>query len=277
MARRAVLAGLLVLSMGTGLVRGQGHHGGFHHYNPVHFANYGPHHSRGSGGFFGGAAGWYPFAPYYVIGSGGWFSPLVGPPLVTGPVPFLPGAVMASRGPLINPVVPVSLPNPARERAKQPDPARASQFLTLGDRLFRHGNFKKAEERYKQAQEAQPDAAASRVRLAQIALVRGKYSEAAELFREAQAVEPGWLVNAPDIQAIYAEPGDFAAPLNKLEAHLQAHPGDRDAWFVLGAQYFLSGRTRQASDIFVRLSDRRADPTLAAFRDASTPDEPARR
>ncbi|MHC5541759.1 tetratricopeptide repeat protein, partial [Singulisphaera rosea] len=110
-----------------------------------------------------------------------------------------------------------------------------------------------------------------RVRLAQCALVRGQYGEAANHFREAQTAEPGWLANAGDIQTIYSEPADFARQIAALESHLQVTPGDRDAWLVLGAQWYLSGRTQKASDVFLRLSDRAADPTLAAFLDATTP------
>jgi Tfp pilus assembly protein PilF len=175
---------------------------------------------------------------------------------------------------------PRSAPAPA-EPAKRLDTTKAAgQLITIGDRLFRSGNLHRAAERYEQALATDPDSAAPRVRLAQVALVRGQYAEAANRFREAQATEPGWLLHAPDIQAIYGEPADFAAPIAKLETHLQVNPNDRDAWLVLGAQWYLSGRTRQASDVFQRLSDRAPDPTLTAFLDATVPapsPSPARR
>ena len=91
--------------------------------------------------------------------------------------------------------------------------------------------------------QARPDSAAPQVRLAQIALVRGQYTEAANRLREAETAEPGWIVTAPDIQSIYGEPAEFARQLARLESHVQIHPDDRDAWLVLGAQWFLSGRT----------------------------------
>jgi cytochrome c-type biogenesis protein CcmH/NrfG len=83
--------------------------------------------------------------------------------------------------------------------------------------------------------------------------------------------DANWLLNAPDIQSVYGEPADFARHLARLESHLQANPNDRDAWFVLGAESYLSGRTRQASDIFQRLSDRRPDEALTAFTTAASP------
>ena len=153
--------------------------------------------------------------------------------------------------------------------AKRSDPERSNQLVTIGDRLFRAGNTRRAGERYEQAVRADPNAAAPRIGLAQLALARGDYAEAAQHVREALTAQPGWLIHAPDISATYLEPADFAAEIAKLESHLQAHPTDRDAWFVLGAQWYLSGQTRRAADVFLRLTDRKADATLEAFLDAS--------
>jgi hypothetical protein len=233
----------------------------------------GHHHSHG-GVILVGAPwvwGWTPYGivpyvpPIVIIAPGGYFP--AGPPIPPRMVAQGLGAMRPAPG------THVAVRQVARgePQPKPDDPARASQYVTLGDRLFRNGNLKRATDRYEQALHANPGAAAPRVRLAQVALVRGQYTEAANRLREAQAAEPGWLLHAPDIQAIYAEPGDFAAPIARLETHLQVQPGDRDAWLVLGAQWYLSGRTRQAADVFNRLTDRQVDPTLTAFLDATTP------
>lgn len=218
---------------------------------------------------FGWGPSWgiVPYVPPIVVVAPGSFFP-AGPPL--------PPQIVA-RGLDGLPPIRRDFTRAGQPAARQPgaarrgDAARSTQLVTLGDRLFRGGNLHRAAERFEQALQANPNAAAPRVRLAQVALMRGNYAEAANRFREAQAAEPGWLLNAPDIQAIYAEPADFAAPIAKLETHLQANPNDRDAWLVLGAQWYLSGRTRQAADVFRRLTDRPADSTLTAFLDATTP------
>ena len=113
--------------------------------------------------------------------------------------------------------------------------------------------------------------AGPRIRLAQVALVREQYAEAAHRFREAETAQPGWIVTAPDIQGIYGEPAEFAGRLARLESYLQVHPDDRDAWLVLGAEWYLSGRTARAADVFLRLNDpaRKSDIALAAFLDAT--------
>lgn len=203
---------------------------------------------------------------------------VVPPPVfVLNPPPvFLPPSVPPGNGGgglMLGPG-PAAAPDQRRPKPK-PDPAKSQNLVAIGDRLFRANNSKKARERYDQARAADPTAARPHVRLAQLALVKGDYKEAAARLRAATSVEPGWLVNAEDVQALFAEPGDFAKALTKLETHLQASPKDRDGWLVLGAETYLSGKTRQASDIFTRLSDRKPDPTLAAFLDAAAGDAPA--
>jgi cytochrome c-type biogenesis protein CcmH/NrfG len=147
--------------------------------------------------------------------------------------------------------------------------ARAEELQTFGDRLFRAGNLMRAVERFEQSAKANPTAAGPHIRLAEVALVRGRYADAAAQLREAQAADPEWLAHPPDVQSLYAEPGDFSKQIAKLEAHLQTQPDDRDGWLVLGAQWFLSGRSQKAADVFLRLTDQKADQTLEAFLDAT--------
>jgi tetratricopeptide (TPR) repeat protein len=240
-----------------------------------------PGHHHGGGVL--GAAGAIPYGywlPYYsTFGAYGVPfayvppSPLIasiGYPPILGPLGpragFSNGVGVA--GPWPNPN---GMPAKAPAKGKKAEPGKAKQLATIGDRLFRAGNLHRAAERYEQALNADPNSAATRIRLAQVSLVRGHFSEAANRYRDALIVEPDFLANAPDIQTIYSEPADFAKQIAKLESHLQANPNDRDAWFVLGAQWFFSGQTRKAADVFLRLSDRKADPSLAAFLDATTP------
>jgi hypothetical protein len=207
--------------------------------------------------------------PYYYMTIGPFGPVTTLPPVwAIGPGAFPPPVGVA--GPAPPPGI-VEPPAPEPKTARKADPARAEQLQTFGDRMFRAGNTHRASERYEQALRADPSAASVRVRLAQVALVRGRYSEAADQYRDAMVAEPGWLARAGDIQSIYAEPSDFARQIARLESHLQSEPNDRDAWFVLGAQLFLSGRPKKAADIFLRLTDRH-DATLEAFLDAAAPE-----
>ncbi len=219
--------------------------------------------------FGGGIVGPPPIFPAPTI----WPQPVppfgLGPPGLMLPRPDFRGAN----------VVPQIVVVPEREhqqdlqaaaaRPARRNTERASELMTFGDRLFRADHLVRATSRYKQALQADPFGASPRIRLSQVALRRGEYREAANLLREAITAEPGWLINAQNIQAIYAEPADFHDLIAKIETHLQAHPDDRDAWLLLGAQLYLSRRAERAADIFLRLTDRPPDSTLSAFLEAT--------
>jgi hypothetical protein len=265
---------------------GHGHgHGSLAHHVPGRpFGGVGQ--GVGSGGWgSGGGRGFGSWLPYYAIGEPGGFFTFVPPMLPMWPGGYAPTMVPApmplavGQGPIAPPPPPELLAHangdrPANKVVQKPtakDSLRAGQLVLMGDRLFRGNNIKKAEERYIQATRLDPHSAAPLIRLAQIALVRVQYGEAARRFREAQTAQPGWIVTAPDVQSIYGEPGDFARHITHLESHLQVHPDDRDAWLVLGAEWYLSGRTARAADVFLRLNDpkRRPDVALAAFLHAT--------
>ncbi len=250
-----------------------------------HMHGAGSHYGYGAGasvGAVGGYPGFYAI-PYFAVGPFGMYGYYPG--IWTGgfgnaPFGSMLPAPMPMRGPVIAsppPRLGGQRPQGANKPARAPsDPARANQSITVGDRLFRAGNLKKAEERYQQALRTAPDLAAPHLRLAQVALVRGNYTAAAHRLRDAQIAQPGWIETAADIQSIYGEPADFARQIARLESHVQIHPDDRDAWLILGAQWFLSGRTAKAADVFLRLNDpkRKADIALTAFLDASNQAKP---
>jgi hypothetical protein len=235
-----------------------GHGSGSHH------GSHGAHGSVFPG--FATSGFYYAYSPILVIAPGGFLPPVPAmmPPMLSSPGPLLPQ-------PPPGLALPQSHVKPERPGLKRGDPVRAGQLITIGDRMFRAGNLRKAEERYQQAVRTAPGLAAPQARLAQVALARGNYSDAANRLRDAETAEPGWIVTAPDIQAIYGEPAEFSRSLARLESYLQVHPDDRDAWLVLGAEWFLTGRTSKAADVFTRLNDpkRKADVALAAFLDAS--------
>ena len=230
--RFAIAVGLLH-DGDAGVATGQGHHG---HGGSVS-SGHGPHPGQGphpgGGGGLPPSWGGGPVRPPIFVGIGGVFLPTY------IPVPVAPISVGGGGLMLPTPAVPpTGWAPPARPKAR-PEPTKSDNFVTLGDNLFRAGNNHRAEQRYMQAVQANPHSARPRVRLAQLALVRGDYEDAADQFRAATTAEPGWLINATDVQALFAEPGDFAKALAKLESHLQVSPTDRDGWLVLGAEWYL--------------------------------------
>jgi tetratricopeptide (TPR) repeat protein len=264
---RVVCLGLIMIGIGAlpafGQHGGGGHSGGGSHGGGSHGggSHGSPGHRPGGGGIG---------SPVYI--PGGYF-PVVflPPPIITTPPPIVVagGGLMLPTPPPTPPVRLASAPSRATLRAQA---AKAENYVTLGDNLFRARNYHRAEQRYVQAANTNPSSAAPHVRIAQLALIRGDFAEAAAEYRAAMAAEPGWLLNAGDVQRLFPEPADFSQAVAKLEAHLQATPGDRDGWLVLGAEWYLSGRARQSADVFTRLNDRKPDATLAAFLDATSPD-----
>ncbi len=239
--RQTVCIGVAILGIVTGRAHAQ--HGGSHHGSWHGWHGGGGHGNAspqvfglGAVGFYGGFYGGY--VPMLAIGPGGFMPPIgwMGPPSCRGEVRSCHHRRRACRG--------LIAMSDART-SNRATPSVLEQLTTLGDRLFRAGNFKKAEERYLQAIRVAPDLAKPRFRLAQIAMMRGQYDTAATRVREAETAQPGWIINAPDIQALYGEPADFANNMARLESHLQTNPDDRDAWLVLGAEWFLSGPNNQ--------------------------------
>jgi tetratricopeptide (TPR) repeat protein len=207
-----------------------------------------------------------PPPPSFIVVRNRWGPPFVYLPPPPPPVVVVPRMVPPQSQALQAP--PARTVAEPRPRPAPRDKARAAQLTTLGDRLLKVGNLKRAEERYSQALRADARATAPMVGLAQIALIRGDYDEAADHFRVAQAADPQWLRNNPrDVESMYMEPAAFHKHIAALESHLQAEPEDRDAWFVLGVEWLLSGRAERASDVFLRLSDRehKDDRVVAAF------------
>lgn len=227
--------------------------------------HHGRHDRTFPGGIGGYGVGWFGPPVFVTIGPNG--------PIMLTPAWASPPILVIDRGPVGGPLPAVRPPAPTPAPTRKPDPTKSGQLVTIGDRLFRAGNLRKASERYEQAAKADPDSASPRVRMAQVALVRGQFAEAAERFREAVAAEPGWLAKAPNIEAVFGEPADFRRQIARLETRVLAEPGDRDAWLVLGAELFLNGQTRRAADVFLRLTDRKPDAALSAFLEASRPEE----
>ena len=216
-----------------------------------------------SGGYFGS----YP--PYFLGGSSIPF-PIAGLPLA--PFPFtVPAGQEGPGGLLLSQRVAVPSTPPLSSTQRRANPSRSDELIEVGDRSFRGGNYRRAEDRYHLAAKANDESPWPHIRLSQIAVVRGDYNKAAGHLRDAVATTKGvgWLLEAPDIQSIFAEPGDFSKQIAHLESHLQVHPDDRNAWFVLGAENYFSGRPRIASDAFLRLTDKSPDEALTAFLDAS--------
>ena len=220
-------------------------------------------------------------SPVFVGGGGFFFG--VSPVLVMGPGSFLPPMAwmgptfLPARAPLMPPPPPGFLgPNGGiagnKAKAKPSDPVRSGQLTTLGDRLFRAGNLKKAEERYLQAMRVAPTWP-HRVSGWLRSPLRGATTPTQPTrLREAETAEPGWIVNAPDIQTIYGEPTEFARQFGAAR-DLSCRPiptTAMDGWSWEPNCFSRVERQRPpTSSRGSTIPNRKSDVALAAFLDAS--------
>ncbi len=246
----------------------------------------------GGGAVAGGGGFWGPSFIYLGYGPVGPFAvpptafvtpvyPGFAPGYLGGPQPAFNGAPFASSAPSLMPIARFTrvsrrieadqASKPVPEEVQRAERTKSDDLVLRGDRFFRVKDYTRARNRYAKAGAADRNAVDPLIHEAQVDMVQGRYQDAAERVRQALTIDPDWIFNAPDIQAMYAEPADYAALIGKLETHLQAKPDDRDAWLVLGLEKYLNGKTRQAHDIFTRLTDRRGDTTLFTLLQAATP------
>ena len=211
--------------------------------------------------------------PYYAMAGPNGVSTYVPPILFMGPggLPGMPGfnpiPVAIGRGPAAPPPPPgiwrAGVADQEVNKNKRKDPARAVQLTTFGDRLFRAGNLKKAEERYHQALKAASNKAAPYLRLEQVAWSREAITPRPPTgFVMPRPPNPAGCAIAPDVQSLYAEPAEFSRHVTRLESYLQIASRRPRRLAGPGAQWFLSGRTGRPPTSLFASTIRTAGPTL---------------
>ncbi len=150
--RKMLCLGVTILLIASGVARAR-HGGGGHMHGGGHHQGFPGMPLVAVGGGYAGY--WYGGWPY-AVGGTGYYSPYYPSMMGMGPGGMVsPFGPMPVRGTLIQAPPPAAVAPWARGGAKPAsapnDPKRAAQLLTFGDRLFRGGNLKKAEERYLQA------------------------------------------------------------------------------------------------------------------------------
>src|SRR6185312_9467490 len=142
----------ILVAVNSALAQGHGHH----------------HSHRHQGGLSGGPPPGY-FSPFYLAGIGpyGPFVLVPPPPPMLGPlVPLRSPPQYDSGNTRAGPIPPRSPQgikvSPGLSKTKRGDPEKSSELATLGDRLFRAGNLKRASERYDQAIRADARSASPR-------------------------------------------------------------------------------------------------------------------
>lgn len=122
--------------------------------------------------------------------------------------------------------------------------------LVLGDMHFKEGNFAGAEEQYQIAQGKETADPIPWFALGHARFAMGKYDEAAQALRHGLSGYKDWPKVKMDRRSFYGRPEQFHDQLLRLEKWVQERSEDASGHFLLGYNYYFSGRTSLALKSF---------------------------
>ncbi len=144
------------------------------------------------------------------------------------------------------PAVPPKLSNPTVR-------ARAWKFVEYGDRHFKKGNYRKAAERYRKAESQAPDIPDVYFRQGFAELGVGRYAEAVVAMQEGLELNPDWPNSGFVLEELYPSPEAKRDVFRELHAHLEDHPHDADALYLLSVLRHFDGQAEAAEVGFRRV------------------------
>jgi hypothetical protein len=146
---------------------------------------------------------------------------------------------------------PPRLPRPPGPNA---DPKQESlRLIDLGKDAFANQEYGRAAERFRQAIDADPNAALPHFLLAQAEVALGKYRVAYDSIQKGLILDPGWPARRFRPVELYGDNlADYDAHLNALEDVRVANPGDAVLLFLSGYELWFDGRKDEARVLFER-------------------------
>ena len=98
----------------------------------------------------------------------------------------------------------------------------------------------------------------------------GGYDASADAIRRGLGLVPDVIDRPIDVSRQYGGAAELRSHLGALESHVEAHPDDANAWFVLGYVRFSTGEPESAAAAFAKAASLRPDdPYAAILRDAA--------
>jgi len=145
--------------------------------------------------------------------------------------------------------------------------------IVLGDMHFREGNYEGADEQYTFAQRRDPSNPVGWLAAGHARFAMGKYAEAAKALRSGIAAFGKLSSVNMDRRDFYGDPDQFYDQLAKLEEFTKQTPEHSEALFLLGYNYYFSGRATLAKKAFERaLELQPKDPQSREFLRLLNPD-----
>jgi hypothetical protein len=136
---------------------------------------------------------------------------------------------------------------PAAPKVSNPTArAQAWKFVEFGDRQFKRGEYRQALDRYDKAARQANDLADIHFRKAFAQVGMGKYAEAAESVKTGLQVKPSWPESGFVLEELYPTAEAKRAIFRQLTLHLDAHPRDAEALYMLAVMQHFDGQEAAA-------------------------------
>lgn len=162
------------------------------------------------------------------------------------PGPVEPKRILA--GPLL-------APPPENDRQQM-----ARQEVEKGKQALAQAAPGRAAEHFRRATQLEPERAEAHLLLGQAEMSRGRYRDAVLALREGLRLKPDWpAADFRPIQLYGAHAADFRLDLEQLERAVQRNPDDPGLRFLLGYQWWFSGRRAEARIEFRRAAEQAVD------------------
>ncbi len=143
---------------------------------------------------------------------------------------------------------------------------------------FRAGNYGQAARNFLAAADKNHEDAASRLHAAQSLLAVGQYADALRYMRRAFELHPHLMDMPLNFSGDYTIKSDYDDHLAALEAHVAAHPEDRDALLLLGCAQFFGNSPQKSGATMSRIKPlAKRDPLAQKLLAAAAPIVPEAR
>jgi tetratricopeptide (TPR) repeat protein len=138
-------------------------------------------------------------------------------------------------------------------------------LVRMGDECFKRGQYEEAEDAFKQAAEMlaetegqKPSEIPMECRYARVALghcyfAQKKFKEASAMLVAGLKDVPEWPGMTIDLRGFHKDPAEYEETLAELEAQTKKSPFDTPLQFLLGYEYFYTGKRAAAKEALMKI------------------------
>lgn len=142
--------------------------------------------------------------------------------------------------------------------------------LARGEQAFREGDYEAARQAFSYAVLEEPENGFAELAYGLVHFAMGSYDAAADAIRRGLGRVPDVIDRPIDIGRQYGDADDLRAHLQALQLYVAAHPGDANAWFVLGYTRYSTGEPAAGLRAFSKAASLNPNDSYAGvLRDAA--------